>query len=62
MSDHDAAANGYGSQANSEQEATAKFDREELVRGWREYEARQPHVVPVLKYDRQDRHGPGARE
>ena len=29
---------------------TAKFDREELVRGWREYEARQPRIVPVLKY------------
>jgi len=29
--------------------STAKFDREELVRGWREYEPRRPRVVPVLK-------------
>lgn len=31
-------------------ETTAKFDRSELVRGWRDYEARIPRVVPVLKY------------
>ncbi|HLK58506.1 MAG TPA: Stp1/IreP family PP2C-type Ser/Thr phosphatase [Chthonomonadaceae bacterium] len=48
MSAYDAAVGGNGS--NSEQETTAKFDRAELVRGWREYEARQPRVVPVLKY------------
>jgi serine/threonine protein phosphatase PrpC len=29
--------------------STAKFDREELVRGWRAYEARHPSVVPILK-------------
>ena len=29
--------------------STAKFDRDELVRGWRAYEARQPRIVPVLK-------------
>ncbi|HZP80086.1 MAG TPA: Stp1/IreP family PP2C-type Ser/Thr phosphatase [Chthonomonadaceae bacterium] len=34
----------------SEQETTAKFQRSELVRGWREYEARMPRVVPLLKF------------
>ena len=29
---------------------TDKFDRDELVRGWREYEAKQPRCIPVLKY------------
>src|SRR5579884_3112214 len=42
---------GYSStSAPSPDETTAKFDRSELVRGWREYEARIPRVVPVLKY------------
>lgn len=31
-------------------DSTAKFDRDELVRGWREYEARQPRLVPVVKF------------
>ncbi len=31
-------------------DSTAKFDREELVRGWRQYEQRQPTIVPSLKY------------
>ncbi len=31
-------------------DSTAKFDRDELVRGWREYEQRLPHVLPILKY------------
>ena len=31
-------------------DSTAKFDRAELVRGWRAYEARQPRVVPVVKF------------
>ena len=31
-------------------DSTAKFNRDDLVRGWREYEARSPRVVPVLKY------------
>lgn len=31
-------------------ESTAKFERSELVRGWREYEARMPRVVPLLKF------------
>ncbi len=31
-------------------DSTAKFDRAELVRGWREYEAKTPRCVPVLKY------------
>src|SRR5580700_2618027 len=34
----------------SDQEPTAKFDRDELVRGWRAYEARIPRMVPLLKY------------
>jgi protein phosphatase len=33
-----------------ERESTARFDRDELVRGWREYEARIPHVIPLVKY------------
>src|ERR1041384_6925786 len=33
-----------------QEESTAKFDRDELVRGWREYEARKPRIVPILKY------------
>lgn len=39
-----------GNDAGEEQETTAKFERQELVRGWRAYEARQPRVVPILKY------------
>ena len=31
-------------------DSTAKFDRDELVRGWREYEASQPHYIPVVKF------------
>jgi len=31
-------------------DSTAKFEREELVRGWREYEASQPRLVPVVKF------------
>ena len=40
----------YGSTANSDQEPTAKFDRAELVRGWRQYEAVVPRCVPVIKF------------
>ena len=29
----------YGRQENSDQEPTAKFDRSDLVRGWREYDS-----------------------
>ena len=36
--------------ADGDLDSTAKFDRAELVRGWREYEARQPRVVPLLKF------------
>ena len=36
--------------ADGDLDSTAKFDRAELVRGWREYEARQPRVVPVVKF------------
>ena len=43
------AASSRGEQPESSDESTAKFDREELVRGWREYEARRPRVVPLLK-------------
>jgi len=32
------------------EEPTAKFERDELVRGWREYEQRRPRVVPVLRF------------
>ena len=42
--DMDPAAN------SSDDDSTAKFDRDELVRGWREYESRQPRAVPLLKY------------
>src|SRR5256885_14534905 len=31
-------------------EITAKFSRDELVRGWREREARTPRVLPVIKF------------
>src|SRR5262249_45029461 len=31
-------------------EITAKFSRDELVRGWREREARVPRVFPVVKF------------
>ena len=31
-------------------DSTDKFERADLVRGWREYEARQPRVVPVVKF------------
>jgi protein phosphatase len=42
--------NGVYSAANAGLDSTAKFDREELVRGWRAYEAQQPQVVPLLKF------------
>lgn len=31
-------------------ESTAKFDRDELVRGWREYEVKMPKIHPVIKF------------
>jgi PPM family protein phosphatase len=31
-------------------DSTAKFNRDELVRGWHDYQARTPRVVPILKY------------
>ncbi len=37
-------------ESTESQESTAKFDRDELVRGWRAYEERQPRVLPLLKY------------
>ncbi len=36
--------------ADESLDSTAKFDRAELVRGWRAYEARSPRVVPVVKF------------
>jgi protein phosphatase len=35
---------------DAEHETTAKFARSELVRGWREYEAKMPRVVPLIKF------------
>ncbi len=46
MSDTDV----YGHSASSDQEPTAKFERADLVRGWREYEAAMPRCVPVIKF------------
>lgn len=42
----------YGVEVNgsSGAESTAKFDRDELVRGWREYEAKLPKILPVIKF------------
>jgi protein phosphatase len=56
MSDNDADRNANDSDSASDDgpesdlDTTAKFNRDELVRGWREYEARMPRVVPILKY------------
>ncbi len=36
--------------AASDLDSTARFDRDELVRGWRAYEAPGPRVVPLLKF------------
>src|ERR1700693_2308383 len=35
---------------DEEREITAKFSRDELVRGCREREARTPRVVPMVKF------------
>ena len=35
---------------DEEREITAKFSRDELVRGWRERESRAPRVVPYLRF------------
>ena len=40
----------YGRSESADQEPTAKFDRAELVRGWREYESVVPRCVPLLKF------------
>src|SRR5690349_2506627 len=47
MSDTNSSAPGGN---NGEQETTAKFQRSELVRGWREYESRMPRIVPLIKF------------
>ena len=36
--------------ANESLDSTAKFDRAELVRGWRAYEGRAPRITPVVKF------------
>ena len=45
--------NGFSSDSDSDPMldlgATAKFNRDELVRGWREYEEKYPRVIPILK-------------
>ena len=41
---------GQTTSINPDLDSTAKFDRAELVRGWRAYEARQPRVIPVVKF------------
>jgi serine/threonine protein phosphatase PrpC len=41
---------GVSAGGNGDLDSTAKFDRDELVRGWRAYEASQPRVVPLLKF------------
>src|SRR5689334_1887819 len=46
MSDYDA----NGTNQHQDLEATAKFNRDELVRGWHEYEQRMPRLIPLLKY------------
>ena len=38
------------SDAQNDLDSTAKFNRDELVRGWREYEGRTPHVLPAIKF------------
>src|SRR5882724_4496977 len=54
MSDNDVVQVGNGTidppTLRQQDESTAKFDREELVRGWREYESLQPRILPILKY------------
>lgn len=34
----------------SADESTAKFDRDELVRGWRAYEEAQPRILPLVRF------------
>jgi protein phosphatase len=46
MSDYQAPPPGDN---GDDRESTAKFDRSELVRGWRDIEGRSPRVVPILK-------------
>ncbi len=41
--------NGGANEENG-REITAKFSRDELVRGWREREPRQPRVIPFVKF------------
>ena len=31
-------------------DSTAKFNRDELVRGWRDHEGRTPRVLPAIKF------------
>jgi len=39
-----------GESSGDDREITAKFSRDELVRGWREREPRSPRVIPVVKF------------
>jgi protein phosphatase len=42
--------NGTVAAGNGDLDSTDKFDRDELVRGWRAYETRKPQIVPLLKF------------
>lgn len=42
--------NGSGDTHSGGREATAKFQRDELVRGWREYEEKMPRIIPLIKH------------
>lgn len=44
------AANEVDDAESGEREITAKLLRDDLVRGWREREARKPRVVPIVKF------------
>jgi protein phosphatase len=37
-------------ETTDDREITAKFSRDELVRGWREREPRVPRVIPIIKF------------
>lgn len=53
MIDNDTYANTgsvTGAETSPDGDSTAKLNRDDLVRGWREYEARMPRIVPRLKY------------
>ena len=41
---------GADASEGEDREITAKFSRDDLVRGWREREAREPRLVPIVKF------------